>query len=150
MSYPVDTNVLLRSVQTSHAMHSDAVRAIHLLLNDEIVSVIPQSFIEFWAVATRPETSNGLGLTVEEVAARISVIKSTLTLLPDVEGIFEEWERLVVQHQVLGKQVYDARLVAAMTVHGLTHLLTFNTSDFKRFTNITATNPQAILNDEIT
>jgi len=116
----------------------------------KIVSVIPRSFIEFWAVATRPETSNGLGLTVEEVAARISVIKSTLTLLPDVEGIFEEWERLVVQHQVLGKQVYDARLVAAMTVHGLTHLLTFNTNDFKRFTNITATNPQAILNDETT
>jgi len=37
-----------------------------------------------------------------------------------------------------------------MTVHGLTHLLTFNTNDFKRFTNITATNPQAILNDETT
>jgi len=35
MSYLVDTNVLLRSVQTSHPMHSDAVRAIHLLLNDE-------------------------------------------------------------------------------------------------------------------
>ena len=150
MSYLVDTNVLLRSVQPSHPMHSDAVRAIDLLLNNEIVSVIPQSLIEFWAVATRPETSNGLGLTVEEVAARISAIKSTLTLLPDVDGIFEEWQRLVVQHQVLGKQVYDARLVAAMTVHGVTHLLTFNTSDFKRFTNITATSPQAILSHETT
>jgi len=131
-------------------MHSDAVRAIDLLLNNEIVSVIPQSLIEFWAVATRPETSNGLGLTVEEVAARISAIKSTLNLLPDVDGIFEEWERLVVQHQVLGKQVYDARLVAAMTVHGVTHLLTFNTNDFKRFTDITATSPQAILSDKTT
>ena len=150
MSYLVDTNVLLRSVQTSHPMHSAAVRAINHLLTDEVVFVIPQSFIEFWAVATRPGTSNGLGLSVGEVAARISVIKSTLNLLPDVDGIFEQWERLVVQHQVLGKQVYDARLVAAMTVHGVTHLLTFNTTDFKRFTDITATSPQAILNDETT
>ena len=109
MSYLVDTNVLLRSVQASHPMHSAAVGAINLLLKDEIVSVIPQSFIEFWAVATRPRTANGLGLTVGEVAVRMIVIKSTLNLLPDVDGIFEEWERLVVQHQVLGKQVYDAR-----------------------------------------
>jgi predicted nucleic acid-binding protein len=129
-------------------MHSPAVRAIDLILKQEMVSVIPQSFIEFWAVATRPEMSNGLGLTVDEVAARISVIKSTLKLLPDVDGIFEQWERLVLQHQVLGKQVYDARLVAAMHVHNLTHLLTFNTDDFKRFTTITATSPTTILNDE--
>src|SRR6185312_10201327 len=119
----------------SHPMHSAAVRAIDLLLNDEVVAVIPQSFIEFWGVATRPEVSNGLGLTVEEVVARLRFIKSTFKLLPDVDGIFEEWERLVVQHQVLGKPVYNARIVAAMTVHGLTHLLTLNTNDFKRFTN---------------
>jgi len=145
MSYLVDTNVLLRSVQASHPMHSAAVGAINLLLKDEIVSVIPQSFIEFWAVATRPRTANGLGLTVGEVAVRISVIKSTLRLLPDVDGVFEEWERLVVHHEVLGKQVYDARLVAAMTVHGITHLLTFNTPDFKRFTTITAVSPQLVI-----
>jgi predicted nucleic acid-binding protein len=148
MSYLVDTNVLLRSVQTSHPMHSTAVRAIDFLLKQEVVSVIPQSFIEFWAVATRPETSNGLGLMIDEVAARISVIKSTLKLLPDVDGIFDEWERLVVQHQVLGKQVYDARLVAAMNVHNLTHLLTFNTADFKRFTPITAVSPQSVIENE--
>ncbi|HEY6230419.1 MAG TPA: PIN domain-containing protein [Pyrinomonadaceae bacterium] len=150
MSYLVDTNVLLRSVQTFHPMHSAAVRAIDVLLNNEILSVIPQNFIEFWAVATRAKTSNGLGLTVEEAAARIQFIKSVLQLLPDVDGIFEEWERLVFQHQVLGKQVYDARLVAAMRVHGLTHLLTFNTGDFQRFTEITATSPPAILSDQST
>jgi len=53
MSYLVDTNVLLRSVQKSHPMQSEAVRAINLLLrNPEAVSVIPQNLIEFWAVET--------------------------------------------------------------------------------------------------
>jgi hypothetical protein len=36
-----------------------------------------------------------------------------------------------------------------MRVHNLTHLLTFNTADFKRFSFITAVSPQAILNDEL-
>ena len=69
-------------------------------------------------------------------------------LLPDTDAIFKEWEQLVTQHQVQGKQVYDARLVASMIVHDLTHVLTFNTADFKRFTAITAVNPKAVLNEE--
>jgi predicted nucleic acid-binding protein len=149
MNYLVDTNVLLRGVQKSHPMHSGAVRATALLLNHEKVSVIPQNLIEFWAVATRPKISNGLGFSVYETAQRIAVIKSAFRLLPDTPDIFKEWERLVAQHQVLGKQVYDARLVAAMRVHNLTHLLTFNTADFKRFTAITAVSPENIPNDEL-
>lgn len=150
MSFLVDTNVLLRSVQKTHPMHSDAVRAINLLLrNTEAVSVTPQNLIEFWAVATRPEINNGLGLSVDETARQIVFFKFAFVLLPDTNDIFKEWERLVTQHQVLGKQVYDARLVAAMIVHDLTHLLTFNTNDFKRFTVITASSPETILNDEL-
>lgn len=149
MRYLVDTNVLLRSVQNSHPVQSEAVRAIKLLLrHTEAVFIIPQNLIEFWAVATRPETQNGLGLSVNEPAEQIGSFKSVFRLLPDNDSIFQEWERLVTQHQVLGKQVYDARLVAAMTVHSLTHILTFNTNDFKRFGSITATDPQAILNNE--
>lgn len=150
MSFLVDTNVLLRSVQKTHPMSSDAVRAINLLLrNNEAVSVIPQNLIEFWAVATRPQIQNGLGLSVEETARQIAYFKSVFMLLSDTNGIFEEWERLVAQHQVRGKQVYDARLAAAMSTHNITDLLTFNTDDFKRFTAITAVNPQTILNDEL-
>jgi predicted nucleic acid-binding protein len=145
MSYLVDTNVLLRGVQKSHPMHSDAARSIDLLLRrGEAVLVIPQNLIEFWAVATRPEANNGLGLSVDETAQRIAVFKSAFVLLPDTHAIFKEWEQVVTQFQVLGKQVYDARLVAAMTVHNISHLLTFNDGDFKRFTEITVVNPESV------
>jgi hypothetical protein len=36
-------------------------------------------------------------------------------------------------HGVIGSQVYDARLVAAMTVHGVGRILTFNAADFSRY-----------------
>jgi predicted nucleic acid-binding protein len=150
MSYLVDTNVLLRSVQKFHPMQSDADRAITQLLlrQPEAVYIIPQNLIEFWAVATRPRLQNGLGLSVDETASQIAYFKFVFMLLPDSNEIFLERERLVGQHQVVGKQVYDARLVAAMSVHHLTHLLTFNAGDFKRFTDITAVSPTTILSDE--
>jgi predicted nucleic acid-binding protein len=145
MSYLVDTNVLLRSVQKSHPMHSDAANSIDLLLRHrEKVFIIPQNLIEFWCVATRPEGNNGLGISVDETAQRIAAFKKALVLLPDTDLIFGEWERLVFKHQVLGKQVYDARLVAAMKVHNVTDLLTFNTADFKRYDEITVVSPSSV------
>jgi predicted nucleic acid-binding protein len=146
MSYLVDTNVLLRSVQLTHSMQLDSTRSIELLIqHGEVVAVIPQNLIEFWAVATRPTPNNGLGLSVDDSAQHIAAFKTIFELLPDTDSIFKEWERLVVRHQVIGKQVYDARLAAAMIVHRLTHLLTFNSDDFKRFTEITVVNPQNVV-----
>ena len=40
---------------------------------------------------------------------------------------------LVIDYRVSGVQVHDARLVAAMLAHGVTHILTFNTADFARY-----------------
>jgi predicted nucleic acid-binding protein len=45
---------------------------------------------------------------------------------------------------VIGKQVHDARLAAFLNTHGITHLLTFNTNDFKNY-GITAVSPDEIL-----
>lgn len=145
MSYLVDTNVLLRSSQRSHPMSAVADNAVSTLLtNGETLCVIPQNLIEFWAVATRPMANNGLELTIDQAQKEIAKLKTILKLLPDSLDIFNEWELLVIQHRVIGKPTHDARLVAAMNVHKLTHLLTFNTNDFKRFTSITAIDPSGV------
>lgn len=64
--------------------------------------------------------------------------------MPDTEQIHAEWRRLVVTHSVVGVKVHDARLVAAMHVHGLTHLLTLNERDFARYPGITVVQPQQV------
>ena len=53
--------------------------------------------------------------------------------MADTASVYDEWERLVIQYQVKGVNVHDARLTAAMLVHGLTHILTFNIEDFNRY-----------------
>lgn len=142
MSYLVDTNVLLRLAQRTHLMHVDARRALASLRKQgEELCIIPQNLIEFWAAATRPLAENGLGLSIDEAAREIKKLKRLFKLLSDLPTIFAEWENLVIQHRVSGKPTHDARLAAAMLTHKLTHILTFNTNDFKRFSGITAVNP---------
>ena len=145
MSYLVDTNILLRSVQPSHPMHADAAGAVgKLSAQGEQLLIVPQNLIEFWAVATRPTESNGLGLSVDGAARELVRLKSLFPLLHDTAAIFPEWEGLVSRHQVKGKEAHDARIVAAMLTHKVTHLLTFNTDDFKRYSQITAVNPRDV------
>lgn len=127
-------------------MYGDVARSVSILATrrDEL-HVIAQNLIEFWAVATRPITANGLGLTVAQAEQELTKLRALFTILPDTADILPEWEQLVVTHQVLGKQAHDARLVAAMSVHNLTNLLTFNDGDFKRFTEIVVVNPRDML-----
>lgn len=141
----VDTNLLLRSVDSAHPMNAEATIALTTLRQQgEMLHIVPQNLIEFWNVYTRPLERNGLGRTAQEARAEIDRLKSFFPLLLDKPAIYSAWEKLVVTHDVVGVNVHDARLVAAMLVHQLTHILTFNTSDFKRYSEITAIHPGAI------
>ena len=51
------------------------------------------------------------------------------------------------QHHLLrygGVQVHDARLAAAMYVHGVAHILTLNVADFSRFSGLTPVHPNQL------
>ena len=45
---------------------------------------------------------------------------------------------------VFGVKVHDARLVAVMLTHGISHLLAFNAGDFKSYLSITAVDLKAM------
>lgn len=54
-------------------------------------------------------------------------------MLQDSPDVYFEWRRIVLEYSVSGKQVHDARLVAVIISHEVTHILTFNTVDFTRY-----------------
>ncbi len=107
----------------------------------EDLAVTPQVIIEFWSVATRSVASNGLGWNPVTVADEVDLILGQFEFLDDTPAVFEHWLRLNTSAGILGKQVHDARLVAVMLVHGVTHLLTFNAGDFQRFAEIVVVVP---------
>jgi predicted nucleic acid-binding protein len=139
----VDTNILLRSVQTHHPHYALVERALLALrARNEALHVTVQNFVEFWAVATRPEKSeNGLGMTPDMAAKELAVLKDLFQLLPEPDSVFTEWERLVTTYKISGKSTHDARLAATMMRNGIEKILTFNVPDFQRFPGIIVLNP---------
>jgi predicted nucleic acid-binding protein len=146
MNILLDTNILTRLAEPGHARYRAAFDATAALrARGDTLCIVPQNVYEFWAVCTRPTSANGLGKTPAVAAAEISTFRTNFTLLADTAAILPAWETLVTTHAVLGRNAHDARLVAAMVVHGVTHLLTFNEQDFRRFPGITVLTPAAVL-----
>jgi predicted nucleic acid-binding protein len=146
MNVLADTNLLTRSVQPTSRHFGAATAAIlELKRRGERLCAVPQIVYEFWAVCTRPPGENGLGMSVAAAEVEQSRVLSLFALLEDTPAIFSEWRRLVVAHDVKGKNSHDARIVAAMNVHGVSTILTFNGADFRRYPGITVLDPQAFV-----
>lgn len=138
----VDTSILLRTLQVRHPQYETVTRALEVLpARGRNLHIVPQNLIELWVVATRPADQNGLGLAPVAVAIEVARIKSMFPLLPDTPAIYPAWEKLVIQYQVSGKSAHDARLVAALRVHGLTSVLTFDKAGFTRYSGLEVVNP---------
>lgn len=145
MLYLIDTNVLLRRARPSDPLCPTAKNAIQtLILTGETLCVTPQNFIEYWNALTRPADKNGFGLSPTQADSEIQHLEKLFRLLPDTPDIYPNWRKLVVSTGVCGVQVHDARLVAVMLTHGVTHVLTFNATDFKRFSAVTAVDPKDV------
>jgi predicted nucleic acid-binding protein len=141
----VDTSVLVRTLQPHHPLYTPSDRAIRLLpAQGRKLHVVAQNLIELWVVATRPLGENGLGMTPTEAATELSRIKGMFLFLPETPAIYPAWEALVLDHAVSGKPSHDARLVAAMQVHGLTADLTFDKTGFSRFPGIEVIHPAEV------
>ena len=129
----IDTNLLVRLIDTTNINHARAVEAVtNLWVAGRIPILVPQSIYEFWTAATRSCEANGLGSSAEQAERDVDYLLSEFPLLPDRPELPQTFIELVVRHNVTGTNAYDARLAAAMLTHGVTHLLTFNAKDFRR------------------
>jgi predicted nucleic acid-binding protein len=140
--YLIDSNVLIRWVQPGDSSFSLCRASIRQLeRSGDLPCYISQNVGEFWNALTRPANRNGYGLSPETADTLAQIVESSFRLLPDDLAVHETWRKLPVTHRVSGTQVHDARLAAAMLVHGVKHILTFNTKDFARFADIEAVHP---------
>jgi predicted nucleic acid-binding protein len=141
--YLLDTNVVLRFCNPSDRQHSLATDSIsYLLTQGDECFLTAQVLVELWVVATRPVEVNGLGWAVEQARSIIDQLLNRFPLLEESPQIFPKWLELVTVNGVMGKRTHDVRIVAIMLAHKITHLLTFNPSDFAVTSGITIVQPQ--------
>jgi predicted nucleic acid-binding protein len=90
-----------------------------------------QNIAELWNATIRPIERNGLGLSVSEAQREVIAIESGMNLLLENEQVYRERRKIVVRYSVSGVQVHDARLAAAMYVHGVREILTLNSETLR-------------------
>jgi predicted nucleic acid-binding protein len=145
MVYLADTNIAARRILTADPLYPAIKRAIDaLLLRGDVVSVTAQNLVEFQALATRPVEANGLGMTPAEANQQAREIEAVFPLLEETPDVYLNWRSLMERYDVRGRQVYDARIVAVMLAHGVTHVVTTNAAHFRRFPDITVVEPQEL------
>ena len=86
-----------------------------------------------------------MGFSIEQAAAELTRLKTVFTILAETPAVYPAWELLVIKHRVTGKPTHDARLVAAMQVHGETSILTLDKGDFSRYPDIEVLNPPEVV-----
>lgn len=143
--YLVDSNVLLRWVKPDDRDYPLVVSATDAILGrGAVLCYTSQNVAEFWNTCTRPLNRNGYGLTPAETDRRARLFEENLRLLPDSLAVHQEWRKLLVLQNISGVHVHDARLIAAMRVHGVARILTFNQNDFTRYADIEAVHPRTL------
>ncbi len=127
----LDTNIILRFTDTDSAEYDLINNAIsQILVEGGQCFITSQIITEFWVVATRPMTVNGLGWTVEKTEQAVQMLINQFDLLEEIPGIFPQWLSLVTSHKISGKRAHDLRIQAVMLTHNISHILTLNPQDF--------------------
>jgi predicted nucleic acid-binding protein len=138
----LDSNILIRWLESSGPFQPLVDHAVDSLIRTgALPCYTSQNLGEFWNVLTRPLDRNGFGLTPAEADRRARIIEDQIPMLPDDPAVHLVWRKLLVAHAISGVQVHDARIAAAMHVHGVKRILTFNTKDFARYDEIEAVHP---------
>lgn len=138
MRIAVDTSVIVRYTNRTdahfHEVH-ERIRELHAAGHE--LSIAPQSVYEYWAVATRPSSANGLGQTIDDTERALLLILRAFVLIPDPPDLLDRWLYLCRRHQVMGRNAHDARIVAWMLGNRVDQLFTRDRGDFARFDEIT-------------
>lgn len=138
----LDTNVLVAASAEAHPSHAMATALVARLVADRAPMLISvQVCREFLSVMTRAPLGAARPLTVAEALAALDTWRRPCVVLREDESVLSELLALVQKHDVKGKQVHDANIVATMLANGIDRLATLNAADFKRFGDEIAVEP---------
>jgi len=138
----VDSNILVYAHREDSPWHEAAFVCMRGLAEGRAPWAIPWPCLhEFLAVATHPRIyapPTPLALAVDQLDAWLE--SPSLVLLAEDAGYWPRLRTLVLEGQVAGPKVHDARIAAICLQHGVGELWTID-RDFSRFPQLRVRNP---------
>ncbi len=138
----VDTNVLVNASLATAPFHQAASQSLKNLRTAGVELWISRQILrEYLATLSRPQSFTA-PLSQRVLVADVIYFQTQFRIAEDGPAVTASLLQLIAQTPVGGRQIHDANIVATMQVHGIWSLLTFNVSDFARFSSIiTLTSP---------
>lgn len=133
----LDTNVLLAATDTGRGEHDQALAALNEWpAQGTTLYTSGQILREYLAVATRPQSANGLGLSRADSVANARSLAQRMRTLDETDKVRRRLWDIIGTVDCAGKQVHDANVVATMLAAGVETLVTMNVGDFMRFDDL--------------
>lgn len=131
----LDTNILVRYDVLETPEHQQVRQALRTLIERNCALWISRQVVrEYCRVLTHPTFAKPL--TMRDAVARARQIVPYFHIADEDARVMENLFTLLDSVPIGGKQVHDANIVATMQAVGITHLLTLNITDFKRFSGV--------------
>jgi len=132
----IDTNVLIYASIPESPLHDVALSAIQTVEQaGRNIWISRQVLREYLATLTRPQAF-GDPIPVELVIQEVRQFQTRFQVAEDNPQVTERLLALMAEVAIGGRQVHDANIVATMQVYGVNELLTHNTVDFNRFSEV--------------
>jgi predicted nucleic acid-binding protein len=137
----IDTNILVYANLTLSPFHTQATERLQTLEDQGIELWISRQILkEYLAAMTRRSDLTG-EIPIASLAADVRYFANRFQVAEDTPEVTERLLTLMAEIPIGGKQVHDANIVATMLVYHIPQLLTHNTGDFSRFSQLIAVLP---------
>ena len=138
----VDANILVYALDADAPQHVACRTLLEAAQGEAPVTlyVTSQILCEFYAIVTNARRVLKPRSSADALAA-ISNMLGFLRVLPVPVTTIDEVMALLRRRPVTGGEVFDLQIVATMKLNGITRIYTFNTDDFKPFSEIEPLTP---------
>lgn len=132
----IDTNILVYANLALSPFHVQATEKLQALAEQGTeLWISRQVFREYLAAMTRRGDLTG-EIPSALLIADVRYFSHSFRVAEDDSRVTERLLTLLEEISIGGKQVHDANIVATMLVYQIPQILTHNTADFERFTEL--------------
>jgi predicted nucleic acid-binding protein len=132
----LDTNILVFASDSNSPWHQTSKEKIRKLIGEGFrLFISPQILREYVSVASR-STGTEKPVPWDMILKNYENFQRHFTLLDEGHNTVNELSQLLSKIPTAGKQVHDANIVATMLAHNISNLLTHNTNDFSRYSQL--------------
>ena len=138
----VDTNILVYAHRADADWHDRAKNCIAELANGNVSWGLPWHCLsEFFAIVTHPRVYKPASTTANAIEQIDAWLESPVSqCLSETDGYWQNLRSFLIDGRIEGPMVYDARIAAICSVHGVVELWSAD-RDFSRFPGLKVHNP---------